>query len=128
MTLGMYVFVFRRIPAWVYDAVAGLLLNLAHFCLWLVPFSWKLARVAGWLFLWFGLLVGPPLLLGRLQTALAPRNGWLMLLAVGWFLLSASGSTWAFLHYRRRRKTECVGAPPPPANGGAATHALLVKD
>jgi ribosomal protein S27AE len=125
MTVGTFVFVFRRIPAGLYDLAAGLLRGLAAFCRWLVPFSWKLARVTVWLSLWLGLLVGPTLFLGRVLPLLAPRSALPGLLATGWLVLAVSGSIWGFFHYRRR-KVALVGTPHPPLpacrhNGGHGT-------
>src|SRR5882672_9408836 len=41
ITARMFVFAFRRVPAWLWDTLVGVLHRLADFILWLVPLSWK---------------------------------------------------------------------------------------
>jgi uncharacterized protein YbaR (Trm112 family) len=115
MIIGLFVFVFRRMPAWVYGIVVGWLRNIREFCRWLLPFSWRAVRVAVLLFVCLEILIGPAcvLTLGAVWTKGWPGY-WSLLLGVlaGLWLLGVSvGYGWAFFYYRRSLKPDAFRFP-----------------
>jgi predicted Zn finger-like uncharacterized protein len=117
--VGLWVFISQRIPAWCISVAVALLLKIRAFLLWLVPVSWKVVRVTGWVMLAASILVVPAMALGvaafGVHRVLPPTFQYLSMglgaLAVGWVVLALGGYSWAFNYYRRKRKQRLAQIP-----------------
>ena len=117
--LGLWVFIFQRIPAWAMSQVSALLATIEAFLNWVFPMGWRCLKVFGWAMIGVFIPVVPAAILGVMASGanrLPPPFQWiglgLGLLAVGWFLLVAGGYTWAWAHHRRGRKQSLRQLPP----------------
>lgn len=119
MIVGIFRFVFIRLPTWFYELFQNFFIWLAQFIQFTIKFSIRLARVLFFASIW-GLLVLGPLAAALLWTA--PESGLCKALGVAWAGVGIIGSVWGVRRWRQKRKGRYASStsPRPPALGAEA--------